>query len=89
MTRNELWSKVLNGEMSIEEFEKAEKQLRVEEWKLEVLKEAEEVKEADKRGENKWVRRCADLLFAEYIANDCGVDIEELKIFVNKAYYES
>lgn len=86
MTRNELWNKVLNGEMSIDEFDRADKNRRIDEWKQEVLNSAKEVKEASKRGENKWVRKVADLQNAEITAMTCDTDAEELKAFVIKAY---
>lgn len=86
MCREELWNKFSNGEMSIDEFDKAMKNLRIEEWKVEVLNEAKEVKEAYERGENKWARRVADMMNAEVMAKSCGADVEELKEFVRKAY---
>ena len=56
-------------------------------FKADVVQRAEETKKAWAEGRNIWMRRGTDLKMAEYIAEENGGDLEELKAFIDKAYY--
>ena len=59
----------------------------INDFKAEVNQRAEETKKAWVEGRNIWMRRWTDLKMAEYIAEENGGDLEELKAFIDKAYY--
>lgn len=59
----------------------------INDFKADVVQRAEETKKAWAEGWNIWMRRWTDLKMAEYIAEENGGDLEELKAFINKAYY--
>lgn len=59
----------------------------INDFKAEVNQRAEETKKAWAEGRNIWMRRWVDLKMAEYIAESTGGDLEELKAFIDKAYY--
>ena len=59
----------------------------INDFKANVVQRAEETKKAWTEGRNIWMRRWTDLKMAEYIAEENGGDLEELKAFIDKAYY--
>ena len=59
----------------------------INDFKAEVNQRAEETKKAWAEGRNIWMRRWVDLKMAECIAEQTGEDLEELKAFIDKAYY--
>jgi hypothetical protein len=59
----------------------------INDFKAKVIQRAEETKQAWAEGRNIWMNRWADLHMAEVIAEMTHADTEELKAFVDKAYY--
>lgn len=59
----------------------------IDDFKESVIQRAEETKRAWEEGRNIWMNRWVDLRMAGDVAKRTGADVEELKAFIDKAYY--